>query len=240
MASPYDNQTHAESYIQFLDSNNGKIQKEILGGLLRKRLDALHARTVLEVGAGTGWLVDELMKAGFQAQGVEPSDVLLGYGKKQYPSAHLELGDATSLKFVDGTFDCVIANMVFQDVNELKKALAECYRVTKLGGHLLATLPNPAFAFPAGVWKRGIIGRLLGRKPRLILNNKKYEADSARPHSNFPRPLSLYVDAAAEVGFNLRDKKELRSETDSSNFDLRYQLYRFPVILLLEFEKPRQ
>jgi SAM-dependent methyltransferase len=118
-------------------------------------------------------------------------------------------------------------------------------RVLKPGGTLVASIVNPYYGYPIGEWKRGIWGRLLGRKPHLRLAREYNElAKNARPNfewrphlgSNFT-PLSHHMRAAREAGFVLTDLIDITSAEDSRDYNLTYQLHRFPIILLLTFTK---
>jgi hypothetical protein len=49
--------------------------------------------------------------------------------------------------------------------------------------------------------------------------------------------LSEHIGAVTRNGFVLTELNELRSQTDSQKYNMRYRLYRFPLLLLLEFKK---
>ena len=52
------------------------------------------------------------------------------------------LGDMASLPFLDGSFDLVTANMVFEHVQDPKTALGEIGRILRPGGRLVFHTPN--------------------------------------------------------------------------------------------------
>ncbi len=103
----------------------------------RKRVDAdlassvrFFAGRVLDVGggrqrgafrppAGAHWVVADL-------SGGQGADVI---------------ADVQSLPFRDGAFDAVKATEVLEHVSNVEAALAECRRVLRVGGHLVATVP---------------------------------------------------------------------------------------------------
>jgi SAM-dependent methyltransferase len=54
---------------------------------------------------------------------------------------HLASMDARALKFADGVFATVFANCVMEHIPDLDRVLAECRRVLRPGGALIATVP---------------------------------------------------------------------------------------------------
>jgi hypothetical protein len=135
--------------------------------------------------------------------------------------------------------------MVIHDVEDELATLHNVSAILKPGGKLLASIVNPYYGYPVGEWKRGVLGRMLTRKPRLRLA-RFYNQLAAQHRPNFEwqphlgshfTPLSTHIGNAVQAGFLLSGLTDISSETDSPNYDLTYQLYRFPIILLLEFTK---
>jgi SAM-dependent methyltransferase len=57
-------------------------------------------------------------------------------------SAKVVQGDALSLPYADGTFDCVIASEILEHVPQDDRAISELVRVLKPGGRLAITVPR--------------------------------------------------------------------------------------------------
>ena len=136
--------------------------------------------------------------------------------------------------------------MAAPDVNNLEAMFKNIFSVLKPAGQLILTIPNPYYTYPVGVWKRSLLDFLLMRKPKLCIRSdynqkqnivREFNNNKTKINSNF-YPLSEYITKARGTGFTLVDMEELRSKTDSKYFDLNYQLYRYPLLLLLEFAKP--
>ena len=53
-------------------------------------------------------------------------------------------------------------------------------------------------------------------------------------------PLSEQINNALSAGFMLSYFEDIKMDTDSKKFNLQYQLYRLPYMLLLGFKKPGQ
>ena len=100
---------------------------------------------VLDVGCGSGVLVDDLMGQGCAFWGVDPSWQMINQCRKDYGSrhnAHFFVGGAEEIGLPDSFFDAVICMGVLERVGNNRAALRELLRVLKRDGTLIVTLPN--------------------------------------------------------------------------------------------------
>jgi len=113
---------------------------------MKKFLPGGSGQTVLDVATGTADVLIVLSKDNpkvLRGFGVDPAIKMLEIGRKKIKLAGLEdrlvlqQGDAQSLPFLDGTFDCVTIAFGIRNVPDLRLALMEMYRVTKHGGRAL-------------------------------------------------------------------------------------------------------
>lgn len=100
-----------------------------------------QGRDVLEVGCGTGLVLQRLQQFARSARGVDLSPGMLE--KAQQRGLDVTLGSATALPFGDNQFDVTCSFKVLAHVAEIEKALAEMARVTRPGGTVLAEFYNP-------------------------------------------------------------------------------------------------
>lgn len=119
------------------------------GGAYHRMLDDLEVelvarygtgRDVLEVGCGTGLLLGRMGAFAATAVGVDLSPGMLAKAKDR--GLDVREGDATSLPFADQSFDVVCAFKVLAHVEDIERALAECARVVRPGGWVLAEFYN--------------------------------------------------------------------------------------------------
>ncbi len=232
----------AQKYLDYLESTDGQMQRKILGDAILTTLPNIRTVRVLDAACGSGWLTYELTKRFDQVQGFDNSEFLLHRAKQIYPEINISQADATTnLPFPDDYFDIAILNMAASDVDDLIKLYRNLARVIKKNGMLLVTVPNPSYAYPVGVWKRNLWGKLFNLKPTLRIRpwnkvaSKKMSWDKS--YSGYFYPLSEQTKNANQAGFALTQLQEVRSETDSKEFNLQYQLYRYPLFVLLDFRK---
>jgi ubiquinone/menaquinone biosynthesis C-methylase UbiE len=108
-------------------------------------------RDVLEVGCGTGLLLDRIRGFASSARGVDLSPGMLVKARER--GLDVVEGSATSLPFADESFDVVCSFKVLAHVREIHRALDEMVRVTRRRGVVVAEFYNP--------WSlRGLVKRI--------------------------------------------------------------------------------
>lgn len=94
------------------------------------------AKQILDVGAGTGTLVENLQKKGFQVQGIEPSPEGLTYAFRH--NLPVSRGFVERISFRDNSFDCVTCvDVLYHKDVDVDAAVPEMLRVLKPGGTLI-------------------------------------------------------------------------------------------------------
>ena len=96
---------------------------------------------VLEVGCGTGLILERLAPAAREAWGVDLSPGMLRLAQQR--GLNVVAGSVTELPFADESFDMVCSFKVLAHVPDIDRALAEIARVTRPGGHMLLEFYNP-------------------------------------------------------------------------------------------------
>ncbi len=97
-----------------------------------------NPKRVLDVGSGPGELTERFAKelgADVKAIDISPRMVEL----TQARAIDAQVAEAENLPFGDAEFDCVFAGWVLYHVPNLERAIAECARVLKPGGRLVAS-----------------------------------------------------------------------------------------------------
>lgn len=241
----YNSPDGAKQYIDFINSASGKFEQEILLSYIFASLDENSDQKILDAGCGTGWLTSALNKKYPNTFGCDASAELIAYAKNKYPNENFSVCDLTKdLPSEKLSLDAIVANMSLHDMNNPKQVLKNFNSMLKPNGKLILTISNPYYSLPVGVWKRGILGRILFKKPQLLV--RPYFAFKKNPNRKFSWGKNVtsnfysfdeYINWAIGNGFTLQKIQEIQAKTDSSDFGMQYQLYRFPYILLLEFKK---
>ncbi len=124
----YERERH-HGYHRFLD--------EMALHLLAPYLDD---RRVLEVGCGTGLILQRVTERTAHAVGIDLSAGMLGPAKAR--GLRVVQAGAGSLPFRDASFDTVYSFKVLAHVQDIDQALSEMIRVTRPGGHLVLEFYN--------------------------------------------------------------------------------------------------
>jgi len=127
-AHGYEDERH-KRYPRFLDESE-----------LAAAAPYCTGRRVLEVGCGTGLVLEPLSRMASKAVGIDISPGMLARAKERGLEVHEAC--ATALPFPDASFDCVVSFKVLAHVEAIQAALAECSRVLAPGGHLVLEFYN--------------------------------------------------------------------------------------------------
>jgi ubiquinone/menaquinone biosynthesis C-methylase UbiE len=96
---------------------------------------------VLEVGCGTGLVLQRILQFAKSARGIDLSPGMLERAKAR--GLDVSLASATELPFEDASFDVTCSFKVLAHVPDIETALSEMARVTRPGGHVIAEFYNP-------------------------------------------------------------------------------------------------
>lgn len=110
---------------------------------LEVRLTEEYARgaRVLELGCGTGLILERIAEVAKEAVGIDLSEGMAQRARERGLDVHI--GSVTDLPFEDESFDLTYSFKVLAHVPDIETAVREAVRVTRPGGHLLLELYNP-------------------------------------------------------------------------------------------------
>jgi ubiquinone/menaquinone biosynthesis C-methylase UbiE len=143
-------------------------------------------RDVLEVGCGTGLVLQRIGGFAKTAQGVDLSPGMLERARSR--GLRVSEGSATALPFEDASFDVTCSFKVLAHVPDVAGALSEMLRVTRPGGHVLAEFYNP-------VSLRGLLKRL--GPPRRVAADANEQHVYTRFHT--PQAVRGMIPAGAQI-----------------------------------------
>lgn len=102
---------------------------------------AITDNEVLEVGCGTGLILERTQRLASSAIGIDLSDGMLMTAR--HKNLVVKKSNVTELDFPDGSFDVVYSFKVLPHVPDIKKAVKEITRVTKPNGRIFLEFYNP-------------------------------------------------------------------------------------------------
>ncbi len=94
---------------------------------------------VLDLGCGTGMLLNELARRSGFVVGIDSSPEMLELARKRRGNAALVLADADHLPFADRSFDAVVSVTLLQNMPSPAATVREIARVTKPEGIVIMT-----------------------------------------------------------------------------------------------------
>lgn len=163
----------------------------------------VRPRSVLEVGCGAGEMAERIQEElGAEVVAVDSSERMVALTRERGVDAHV--ADVQALPFEDGRFDCVVAAWLFYHVADRDRAIAECARVLRPGGRLVAaTLADENLE---DLWD--LLGESQNRKlgfsaangaEQLARHFARVEAREARGVVVFPTPEAMRQFVAADM-----------------------------------------
>ena len=152
----------------FYDAGVGPFLRMVRTDICRIAKD-LMCRRILDVACGAGEQVVMLAKAGMKATGVDLSPAMLREAlKKSPPGVCFFQGDAASLPFAPGTFDCASISLALHEMEPQTgmKVLEQMLKVLSPHGKLIVFDYSITNGFVSGLslGLLGLIERLAGRR----------------------------------------------------------------------------
>ena len=98
------------------------------------------ARRLLDVGAGSGWLVDNFRSVGWQAEGIDFDPRAVQRARER--GLHVHHGGFAEQSFPEASFNAVTMSHSLEHVHDPVAWLAEARRVLRPGGRLALATPN--------------------------------------------------------------------------------------------------
>ena len=114
-------------------------RREFARTLLKQALGPQQQPRILDLGCGTGGILDSLRGIG-PTTGVDVEPMALDFCRERGHSDVIE-ASGTDLPFMDACFDAVVALDVFEHIDDDFKAIQEAFRVLKPGGVAVITVP---------------------------------------------------------------------------------------------------
>ena len=93
----------------------------------------------LDVGSGTGYLVEQLTDLGFHAYGIDKSKSMIEYSENNYKNANVKCGDVSEpMSYENNTFSHILClYYTIYEINDKNVFFKNCYYWLQPGGYLI-------------------------------------------------------------------------------------------------------
>ena len=154
---------------------------------------------VLDIGTGERQIA-RLVEG--VAVGVDVTWAQITEAARRGGGPHYARAGAAALPFRSAAYDCVVACLVFEHIDEMDAAIAEVGRVLVPGGRFLFFLNHPLLQTPGSGWiDDTILEEQYWRIGPYLVEDRSIEEVEKDVHIPFVhRPLSRYVNAMAAAG----------------------------------------
>jgi SAM-dependent methyltransferase len=199
---------------------------------------------VLDVGCGEGQVARLASRLGARAVGVDPTSAQLAVAAERAGGPTYARAVAGALPFAGGTFDAVVACLVFEHIRDVDDAIAEVARVLVPNGRFAFFLNHPLLQTPSSGW---IDDQILDPPeqywrigPYLVEDETLEEVEKGVFIPFIHRPLSRYVNAMVANGLTIVRMDEPAPPPGFLALAAEYQAAAtIPRLLLLVAEKSR-
>ena len=125
-----------KGFFNFLYQSVRRITIKKKVSMIRK----LGAKSLLDIGCGTGEFLNEAQIKGINVFGIEPSEKARRQCQKNY---NLTVSESANLEeYKHGSFDCITMWHALEHMPDLNKLIKETHRIIKNNGKLIIGVPN--------------------------------------------------------------------------------------------------
>jgi ubiquinone/menaquinone biosynthesis C-methylase UbiE len=198
-------QSHYDAWSTQYDSNENRT-RDVEAVAIRKMLEPILFRAVLEIGAGTGKNTVWLMPFANRLVAVDLSAEMLGRAKEKIeamgnPECICEFMQADVTQpwtFGEGIYDLVSFSLMLEHIAHLEPIFAEAARALTPGGHVYLGELHP-------------LKQYLGTKAKYIADGQEIIVDCYTHH------VSDFIQAGAQNGLQLIDLQEFFDDDDRNH-----------------------
>lgn len=136
----------SKNYFDNVAGNWDKMQNSFFSEKVRDSAIALaclkQGKVAADIGAGTGFITEALIRAGLKVIAVDKSEAMLSIMKEKFAGVkdiNFYLGDGERLSILNNSVDFAFANMYLHHVESPSTAIKEMARILKGDGRLVIT-----------------------------------------------------------------------------------------------------
>jgi 2-polyprenyl-3-methyl-5-hydroxy-6-metoxy-1,4-benzoquinol methylase len=111
-----------------------------------------NGSTVLDIGCGSGMLVDRLSRTGYQAYGLDWSEPAILFAREHYQGEYL-LSNVEQGLAIGRTFDCAVASHILEHLEKPHEFLQSVKEILEPEGYLVVVVPNLDWWNPKSIYR---------------------------------------------------------------------------------------
>lgn len=213
----------ADWYDKHLDSDN-TYHAQVVSPNLMRVVDLKPNESLLELGCGQGYFVEEFSKVSKKVVGVDLGKELIEIAKKNIPNAKFIAGNAEDQKILQGEkFDVVTVVLALQNMKDLGAVVKNFSRLLADDGRVVIVLNHPAFRIPKqSSWGTDAEVKSQYRRVDAYMSELEAKIDMnpgkllSPVTLSYHRPLQVYSKAFAKEGFAITKIEEWISHRKSA------------------------
>jgi SAM-dependent methyltransferase len=131
-------------YVELYDGVNNtdtRSDKELIE-IIKMSEPSSQNSIFLDVGSGTGYVVNQLREAGYNVFGIDKSTAMVNYAEKLYPESEYQCGDVTdSMTYEKGTFTHILCtHFTIYEIEDKRTFFSNCYYWSVPNSYLIVHL----------------------------------------------------------------------------------------------------
>lgn len=183
-------------------------RRALIARLLKRYLGD-QAQLILDLGCGTGFMLEILMQLGHRVIGLDQRPEGLRAVNRVLPQSWLLQAEATRLPLIENAFDAVMLLDVLEHADD-QKLLAEVRRVLRPGGLALITVPALPWLWSYRDKDAGHLRRYTLRQLTSLLSGEKFQVLEISYYQFLLFPIILVFRLFGKKGQVWRDFEDLQ------------------------------
>lgn len=128
----------------FASENKRDLKAKKIISILQKEI-TIENKTILEIGSGYGYIINQFQKRGSYAIGIDKSINLVRSAKNNNTNCEYICGDGALIPIEHNSIDVIILNHVIEHIKYKEKLMKECNRILRKEGVIYIATPNKHF-----------------------------------------------------------------------------------------------